>query len=368
VRPPPLPVETMEQTSVDEQGLDAPQDTGKQTDKYSFFDSPGASDSLIAFGASMLKAPDFLTGLADGAMAVNQVAQKYRPYSQVEMEKVKQLAQAKLISDPEYYQQATPEYTSAKAFEGTDPNTGERVLLQGFLDKAGGYIYQMPDGSMTNSPPVVDLVPSTDSFSTAMTRADAQVERQAITDAYTSAQSAASNIRTYDNLLSILPEAGVGTALDDRAWALYSKLTGVKTTGNDPKNIALFESQMSQIALNTSRSLLQGQGQVTESERARIDVLVGGRDKLTIEAAKELFAIAKRAEERKVKLFADWKGNPRLRQQFNNRFTEYHAAKMAEANTLSVIPNTGGADQNSGTSNTSGNSNELEDALSKYGN
>ena len=66
--------------------------------KYSFLDNPGASDSLVAFGAAMLKAPDFNTGLGDAALAVNQVARENRPIGPAEYERAKQLAMLKRVA------------------------------------------------------------------------------------------------------------------------------------------------------------------------------------------------------------------------------------------------------------------------------
>ncbi len=70
-------------------GMEAPQ---QERGPYSFLDNPGASDALVAFGAAMLKAPDFNTGLGDAALAVNRVARENRPIGEAEYARAKQLA------------------------------------------------------------------------------------------------------------------------------------------------------------------------------------------------------------------------------------------------------------------------------------
>ena len=59
--------------------------------KYSFMDNPGASDAMVAFGAAMLKAPDFNQGLGDAALAVNQVAKQYRMPTEQDYARAKML-------------------------------------------------------------------------------------------------------------------------------------------------------------------------------------------------------------------------------------------------------------------------------------
>jgi hypothetical protein len=51
----------------------------------SFWNNPAASDSLIAFGAAMLRAPNFNTGLANGAEAVTKALDPYKMPTQAEI-------------------------------------------------------------------------------------------------------------------------------------------------------------------------------------------------------------------------------------------------------------------------------------------
>lgn len=61
--------------------------TGKTDSFGAFFNKRQGTDALTAFGAAMLKAPNFLSGLADGALAVNQVDRENRMPSEQEIAK-----------------------------------------------------------------------------------------------------------------------------------------------------------------------------------------------------------------------------------------------------------------------------------------
>lgn len=115
---------------------------------YSFLDKPGASDALVAFGASMLKAPDFNTGLADGATAVNQVARDQRMPTQQE------IARAMLKSKLLRSSVGGTNLQKGEMFLGPDKTT----TFAQIFDPDSGYVYQnaqtgekmksLPPGSM----------------------------------------------------------------------------------------------------------------------------------------------------------------------------------------------------------------------------
>lgn len=99
----------------------------------SFFDKPGATDALVAFGASMLKGDNFNDGLADAAIAVNQVEQRHRMPSEGEV------ARARMGSG--YRARSEIEKASERAIiaeqMGLDPNSDEyqQFVLTGTMPK-----------------------------------------------------------------------------------------------------------------------------------------------------------------------------------------------------------------------------------------
>jgi hypothetical protein len=344
--PGPLPVQTIEQTSTDEQGLDAPQDTGKQTDKYSFFDSPGASDSLIAFGASMLKAPDFLTGLADGAMAVNQVAQKYRPFSQQEMDKARQLAQMKLLSDPEYYRQ-----------QQEDPNALSVDQKNAYYDENGKMYFPATQGTQngwidttTNefiAGGVPGLVRATDSPVGPEARGNARANSEINQSAAEGAQASQSLVSAYDEMMGEIDSAGVGSDLLTKAQRLANIAAGANIVGDsDITSIGTWDAAPKRIQLDWSQKL-KGQGQVTEFER-RIIAEALPQAGMNKDAAKRLLNTLKKGAQRKVDLYRMWSSNPSLKREWGNNYIAWELNELQKISDEQEKSN-----QGSGTSNSS---------------
>lgn len=326
IQPPPLPIETLKKTSVDTEAIDAPQDTGKSTDKYSFFDSPGASDSLIAFGASMLKAPDFLTGLADGAMAVNQVAQKYRPYSEQEMDKARQLAKLKLMSDPEYYRQ-----------QQEDPNALSVDQKNAYYDENGKMYFPATQGTQngwidtsTNefiAGGVPGLVRATDSPVGAENRGNARANSEINQSAAEGAQASQSLVSAYDEMMGEIDTAGVGMDLRTRAARLANIAAGTTLFGEqDITSISTWDAATKRIQLDWSQKL-KGQGQVTEFERKIIAEALpqAAMDK---DAAKRLLNTLRKGAQRKVDLYRMWSSNPELKREWGNNYIAWELSEL----------------------------------------
>jgi hypothetical protein len=192
------------------------------------------------------------------------------------------------------------------------------------------------------------------------------MEMDAQEKAYLNMTAASENVQIFDQLMGDLPTSGVGMDFYTRTADALTRLTGESFGGIDPSDSATFDARIKAVALNWSQKMA-GQGQVTEYERAMIQQITGEKQKLTPQAAQRLFETLRAAEQRKIDLYNNWISNANgVQQAFNGRFTAYQAAMIKQTQAQQAA--SGGANKGSGTSNTSGNSNELEDALSKYGN
>lgn len=263
------------------------QDTGL----FSFLNKPGASDSLVAFGSAMLRAPTFGEGLANAADAVTQVAQQYREPTPREIS----LAQMR--------------GKLARAASGkTDVNGYEWDLKNRIVGNDGKTYYPgigpdgMPSFYNIDTKQVVSNVPggTSDTYS-----ALAQQNRKTgletgdqISSFAIQVQAAPSKIADYDRMSAMIDTTGFGGDVFNQMFGKFSELSGFDVAGIDLSDRKVMQQQMARMNLASSEAL-RGQGQVTEAERdllAKTNITLD----MTPEAAKRVLAILKKAEERKI--------------------------------------------------------------------
>ena len=282
-----MPMGVLEEASAPEGILmEPPQDTGI----FSFLNKPGASDSLVAFGSAMLRAPTFGEGLANAADAVTQVAQQYRMPTPREMA----IAQMK--------------GRIASAASGNADAQGNQWDLKNPVVGQDGRMYypgQDAEGNVvfrSDSGEVVDSVPGmmTPTYSEIANRnrtlgAGQGKEQVAVENEVLDANS---KISQYDNLLSLVDTAGVGTDVWTQVTGRLAELTGMDIAGIDLTDRGIAQQQIASMNVAASAAL-RGQGQVTEFERK---LLANTLPQMTMDpqAAKTVIDILKKAEQRKI--------------------------------------------------------------------
>lgn len=349
--PPPAP----EQAS----GMDAPAEDAPK--KYSFLDNPGASDSLVAFGAAMLKAPDFNTGLGDAALAVNQVARANRPIGAAEYERAKQLASLKRIA-------------SGKATTASGASINRDILYrddkgQTWFDAVGPNnepgLYNQDTGQFTTGS-VPGLTRDVYDFGSNRDRRYANKDADFQADFAKQVPDLASNVANLNEAIKLAgdPTSAVSSSMYARIGGELERLTpgmNMGWNGFDADKITEYDNRIQQAAISYARMSFAGQGQVTESERAMIAEATSKRGTMTQETAVKMLTVMRNAQQRKIDIYNTWAANAgNIQQNFGGRFTDYVAFRMDLANKQQ------GASAPAG--DTSGDSNpELDDALKQYG-
>lgn len=294
--------------------------------KYSFLDAPGASDALVAFGAAMLKAPDFNTGLGDAALAVNKVARENRMPTEADYARAKQLG---IISRLQKGESAKPaRYNSMEmGYAPLGPN-GEQVPVPAYLDPEKGYLYQMPDGSITTTPPP-GFVRATDSSvgPSNQYRTKEQEELQAKVAA--EVRSANLSVSNYRQMLSMVDTAGVGSDLRTRLASQVALLGGYNFDGINVSDQAVFNQKFKELNIDFAQKL-QGQGQITEYERQIIAESLPQAG-MNADAAKRVLNAMIAGAERKQEMWRKWNMSPGIRENYNNRYELFEADYLREA-------------------------------------
>lgn len=325
---------------------------------YSFMDNPGASDALVAFGAAMLKAPTFNQGLGDAALAVNQVAQKYRMPTEADYARARQLGMIRNIANGgDGSGSSGPSYGSKEmGYAPVGPN-GEMVAVPAFLDKHGGVVYQMPDGTQSNVAPQ-GWIRSSDSSVGSIARFTAKGDADAENQLYTDALAANDNLIQLQQLRTIAPTAGIGLDAKTRIAREIVKLTGGNVGNIDPTSVTALEASTRQLGLNWSQKM-RGQGQVTEFERQQIVEMLP-QSLQDPQAFNNLVSLLEGVERRKQTIAREWFANQAdLRQQYGS-FRGFMLARVDEMPI--TAPTTGNGPDAAPSSNP-----ELEDALKQYG-
>ena len=263
-----------------------PVDTGL----FSFLNKPGASDSLVAFGSAMLRAPDFNTGLANAADAVTQVAQQYRMPTPREMA----IAQMKgrIASAASGNADAQGNQWDLK-----NPVVGKdgRMYYPG-QDAQGNVVFRSDSGEVVTSVPGMMTPTYSEIANRNRTLGAGQGKEQVAVEA--EVLDANSKISQYDNLLSLVDTAGVGTDVWTQVTGRLAELSGMDIGGIDLTDRGVAQQQIASMNVAASAAL-RGQGQVTEFERK---LLADTLPQMTMDpqAAKTVIDILKKAEQRKI--------------------------------------------------------------------
>lgn len=348
--PPPAP----EQAGMDAPAEDAPK-------KYSFLDNPGASDSLVAFGAAMLKAPDFNTGLGDAALAVNQVARANRPIGAAEYERAKQLAMLKRVA-------------SGKGTTASGASINRDTLYrddkgQTWFDAVGPNnepgLYNQDTGEFTTGS-VPGLTRDVYDFGSNRDRRYANKDADFQYDFAKQIPELSSNVANLDEAIKLAgdPESAVSSSMYARIGGEIERLTpgmNLGWNGYDANKTTEYDNRIQQAGIAYARMAFAGQGQVTENERKMIAEATAKRGTMTTASTVKMLTAMRNAQQRKIDIYNTWTSNAgNLQANFGGRFTDYVAYRMDLANKEQSAASaaTGPAD--------SGSSQEVEDALQKY--
>lgn len=288
---------------------------------YSFMDNPGASDALVAFGAAMLKAPDFKTGLGDAALAVNQVARQYRMPTEQDYARAKQLGMLERIK-------------SGKGTTAGGMSINRDILYrdaqgQTWFDAVGpsgeAGLYNQDTGQFTTQG-VPGLTRDVYDYGSNKGRRAASKDADVEAEYGQKIPAIAANVVQFDQLYQLAadPATGIDSNFATRvARQLETLLPGSGFGGLDANNITEFNNRIEKAALDYASGAFKGQGQVTENERLMIKNAVGQPGTLTKESAMLVFRIMRDAEKRKLVMYNNWKNDPDLRERYGNNFSAY---------------------------------------------
>lgn len=306
-----------------------------ENDMFSFFGKPQATDAMTAFGAAMLKGKTFSDGLADASKAVNEVSQKYRPYSQEELQRmvqeaeIKRLARAKALGTQVEWSRPLYDDKGQLYYPAQDQNGGT-----GFYNSSTGKIEPSISGGLRAED-------STKKYESKQNVKDATTARDAAVDSYT-------RINQADQLLELYDSAGGGAgALNqigrDASKFFNTDILGVKV--GDTQRIENIVRQMELTQAQTQRGL----GQLTEAERQIIRDALPKLDQ-DPEAFKTVVQTLKRQSERARTVYTNWASDKALQQKYPN-INDYY---------LSFMESQGGK-PSSAPSSQSGNKPSLDD-------
>lgn len=276
---------------LEDQGALAAANTANGGGLFSFMDKPGATDSLVAFGSAMLRAPNFNIGLANAAEAVNKVSQQYREPTPREIAlaqlKGRVLRAAQGTTDTQGY-----EWDTKNRIVGDDGNTYYPGLgpdgLPAFFNISNNQIVRSVKGGASDTYSAIANQNKKQGFDTGeqLSAFEAQV------------QAAPGKIAGYDSLMSRIDTAGVGTDVWTQVTGRLAELTGANIAGIDLADRGVAQQQIANMNVAASQAL-KGQGQVTEFERK---LLADTLPQMTMnkDAAKTVVDILKKAEQRKI--------------------------------------------------------------------
>lgn len=324
--PPPAPVPT----GVDESAMPSGSDPSK---KYSFLDQPGASDSLVAFGAAMLKAPDFNTGLGDAALAVNKVARDNRPIEGAAFERAKQLALLQRVA-------------SGKGVTKGGASINRDILYrddkgQTWFDAVGPNnepgLYNQDTGQFTTGS-VPGLTRDVYDFGSNRDKRYAGKDADFQADFAKQIPDLSSNVANLDEAIKLAgdPESAVSSSMYARIGGEIERLTpgmNLGWNGYDADKTTEYDNRIQQAGIAYARMAFAGQGQVTENERAMIAEATAKRGTMTTATTVKMLTAMRNAQQRKIDIYNTWAANAgNLQANFGGRFTDYVAYRMDLAN------------------------------------
>ena len=277
---------------------------------FSFLNKPGASDSLVAFGSAMLRAPTFGEGLANAADAVKTVAQQYREPTPREISLAQmrgKLARSASGQDVPSYQKGDIWYAPGGGAyrEVFDPTSGSK-----FMNIQTGQMVQMlPEGSQQR----------VDSGMGERSRD----EQKMLTGVRDSADKAFSNLQLYDDLESLIPTSGTGPDVVSQAKRGFVQATGIDLEGVDLSDMQVVNSLVRQLELQMAESQ-RGLGQLTEAERDIIRQSLVTLDS-NPQAIRQIIGTLRGRAEKAQRLYGEWMDMPSdvKQSQYNGSFENF---------------------------------------------
>jgi hypothetical protein len=223
-----------------------------KTDSFgAFFNKRQGTDALTAFGAAMLKAPNFHTGLADAALAVNQVDRENR------MPSPEEIARANIK-----YKMANGQSLKGASVKQTYPG----------YDGNGNYVTQvvMSDGSSKYlGQDNQELVGGVNGFRRAQDSGEGQRGKdneKYLTISRDRAEVAQGNMATYDTLLETGTTSNAGSGVFESGLRSLASIAGVDLGEGSLSDQQVFTKASRQLELQVAQSQ-KGLGQFTEMER-----------------------------------------------------------------------------------------------------
>jgi hypothetical protein len=342
--------------------MDAPAEDAPK--KYSFLDNPGASDSLVAFGAAMLKAPDFNTGLGDAALAVNQVARANRPIGAAEYERAKQLASLKRIASGKGVTAGGASINRDILYSADDGHT--------YFDAVGPNnepgLYDQTAGKFTTGS-VPGLRRDVYDFQSNRDRRSATEDAKFEADYAKHMPDLSNTVTNLDGAIELAgdPSSAVSSSMWARIGGELERLTpgmNLGWNGYDADKITEYDNRLRQAAIAYARQSFQGQGQVTENERKMIAEATAQRGTMTTASTVKVLKIMRDSAQRKMDIYNTWQANAGdVQREFNGNFSAYVGHRVALANEQQNAIAAGAGESGSPDS---GANPELEDALTKY--
>lgn len=285
--------------------------TNAQNDFFSFFGKPQATDAMTAFGAAMLKGKNFAEGLADASVAVNNVATKYRPLTDAEATRMRQISelQKKLKGD---------EYAAGQV--GYAPGLG---YIPTRINKTTGFTeYQLPGGTFTtNQPP--GFMQRTDSNA----GENATMDAKAFDKDYSNYEQTRTTMSQFDDMITLAPKINAG---GDMFSVFKRNVNSVLGTdfGANLSDTQYFEK----LERSAQLELAQGQkglGQFTEMERkivAEANPNINTREATIIQVATRL----KLQAQMKAEIVDTWANMSEEEKAKQGGYRKYAVNKIAE--------------------------------------
>lgn len=250
-----------------EEGAEIPEEnlwsaTGKTDDFGSWFNKRNSSDALTAFGAAMLKAPDFMTGLGDAALAVNQVDRDNRIPTPEEIARANikaRMASGKGMGSSKVIQTGYDNNMNPVT-QMTNPNGGPPI----WYDSRNR---EMPDGPMNG------FIRVQDSGAGQRGKDGEKLETIARDKSY----AATDNMSTYNEILATAPNAGPSSGLLESSVRTMASLAGIDLGDADLSDMQVLNKNISNLELQKAQTQ-KGLGQFTEMERAIVRKSLPGID------------------------------------------------------------------------------------------
>jgi hypothetical protein len=221
----------------------------------SFWNNPAASDSLIAFGAAMLRAPNFNTGLANGAEAVTKALDPYKMPTQAEIARATMSARLKRYAEGDA-RGTHKGWSASQIFLGP-----HNEVVTGAMDgNTGNYVYRDSTGKVLPGLPA-NFVPRQDSG--AGKAADMSVKN--LEEAVGVAADVPGTLADIDALQHDFASAGGGAGAINQGKMWLNNIVGRDVFGNlgSQQTFELVKRRIELAMGQTQRGL----GQLTEGER-----------------------------------------------------------------------------------------------------